>query len=61
MKKQFTVAIIGVGGRGGYAYGTWLHQLPEKFKILSLCDISQEKLDFFGEKFGVDKEKLFLD
>jgi len=61
MKKQFTVAIIGVGGRGGYAYGTWLHQLPEKFSIISLCDMSQEKLDYFGEKFEVKKENLFLD
>ena len=61
MKKRFTVAIIGVGGRGGYAYGTWLHQLPEKFSIISLCDISQEKLDYFGERFEVKKENLFLD
>ncbi len=59
MSKQFTVAIIGVGGRGGYAYGSLLANLPDKFKIVSLCDIKEEKLAFFAEKFGVSKENLF--
>lgn len=57
--KKFTVAIIGVGGRGGYAYGTLISKLPDRFQIVSLCDISQEKLRFFGEKFAVKEENLF--
>ena len=35
-KNKFTVAIIGVGGRGGYAYGTLIAQLPEQFEIVGL-------------------------
>ena len=61
MDKKFTVAIIGVGGRGGYAYGTLLAELPEKFQIVSLCDIRKEKLTFFAEKFHVSEENLFTD
>lgn len=59
--KKFTVAIIGVGGRGGYAYGSLLMQLPEKFEIVALCDCKREKLDYFSEKFHVASEQLFLD
>ena len=60
-EKIFTVAIIGVGGRGGYAYGTIIADMPDKFKISALCDINTEKLDYFSEKFGVGKEALFTD
>lgn len=59
--KKFTVAIIGVGGRGGYAYGTLLSGLPDKFQIVSLCDINSTKLSYFADKFSVKKENLFLD
>ena len=59
--KKFTVAIIGVGGRGGYAYGSLLMQLPEKFEIVALCDCKQERLTYFSEKFHVDSDQLFLD
>ena len=59
--KIFTVAIIGVGGRGGYAYGALINDMPDKFKINALCDINTEKLDYFSEKFGVEKENLYTD
>ena len=59
--KKFTVAIIGVGGRGGFAYGTLLNNLPEKFDIVSLCDIKEDKLAYFSKKFGVSQENLFTD
>lgn len=58
--KKFTVAIIGVGGRGGYAYGTLISQIPEKFKIVSLCDIRLDKLAFFAKKFAIEEENLFV-
>ena len=53
-KNKFTVAIIGVGGRGGYAYGTLISQLPDQFEIVSLCDINTDKLSYFSKKFNVD-------
>lgn len=57
----FTVAIIGVGGRGGYAYGTLIADMPDKFKITALCDVNTEKLGYFSEKFSVAKEDLYTD
>ena len=59
--KIFTVAIIGVGGRGGYAYGTLIVDMPDKFKISALCDINTEKLAYFADKFGVEGDALFTD
>ena len=59
--KIFTVAIIGVGGRGGYAYGTLIADMPDKFKISALCDINPEKLAYFSEKFSVENDALFTD
>ena len=34
-KNKFKVAIIGVGGRGGYAYGVLISQLSEQFEIVA--------------------------
>ena len=60
-ERIFTVAIIGVGGRGGYAYGALIANMPDKFKINALCDINTEKLSYFSEKFGVGEDALFTD
>ena len=60
-KNKFTVAIIGVGGRGGYAYGTLISQLPDQFEIVALCDINTEKLSYFSKKFNVAPQNLFTD
>ena len=60
-KNKFTVAIIGVGGRGGYAYGTLISQLPDQFEIVALCDINTEKLSYFSKKFNVASQNLFTE
>ncbi len=61
MKKQFTVSIIGCGSRGCDAYGQLIHGRKDDFKIVSLCDLRQERLNRFGELFGCDKAELFID
>ena len=61
MEKQFTVAILGVGARGGNVYGRLIAGFPEKFKIVALCDIRQERLDAFGKEFNVKEENRFTD
>ena len=60
-QNKFTVAIIGVGGRGGYAYGTLISQLPDQFEIVALCDINTEKLSYFSKKFNVASQNLFTE
>ena len=60
-QKIYTVAILGVGSRGADAYGNLLMKFPERFKIVSLCDLRQERLTRFGKIFGVDPALCFLD
>ena len=63
VNKMQTVktAIIGVGARGGEAYGKYINECADKYDIVSLCDKSQSKLDKYSELFGVAAENLFLD
>ena len=58
--KIFTVAIIGVGARGGDVYGTLMSREPNKYKIVSLCDLKQDRLDRFSKEFGVDTADCFI-
>ena len=59
MGKIYTFAVIGAGSRGaGYAW--FCSKRPDCFKVVSACDISQEKLDRFSRLFEVGKENCFL-
>ena len=60
-KSIFTVAILGVGARGGDTYGRVLKNFPKQFKIVSLCDLRPERLAIFGEEFGVAESERFTD
>jgi len=57
----FTVAILGVGGRGGSTYGEIMHGMPDRFRIVALCDINQARLSYFADKLGVAADSLFTD
>ncbi len=60
-KKIISISIIGVGARGGIAYGKYIHACKDKFKIESLCDINEVRLKKYGEMFEVAEENRFLD
>ncbi len=59
MKKIVTVSIIGLGGRGGEAYGRYIQKLSDKFKITHVCDVNLVRLTKYGELFDVCKENRF--
>ncbi len=59
MEKKFTVAIIGCGSRGMYAYGRTMVNMPDKWKIVALCDCDKEKLVLAGDRFGVEESQRF--
>lgn len=62
MKNIYTVAIIGVGARGGDVYGSLLAETKQDaFKIVSICDLKEERLTRFGEIFGVAENARFTD
>ena len=60
MSKVYTVAILGCGSRGAFAYGTLMHAWKDKYKVVSLCDIDKEQLNRVGEQFGVSTDNRFL-
>ena len=59
--KIFTVAILGVGARGANSYGRNMMKRPDKFRIVSLCDVNEKRLSLYGEEFGVANEERFID
>lgn len=59
--KIITVSIIGLGGRGGEAYGRYIVEQKDKFKITHVCDIDHVRLNKYGELFDVAKENRFDD
>ena len=58
-KKILSVAILGVGSRGGNAYGSEMHKQSDKFKITAICDVNKEKLKHYGELLQVDEANRF--
>ena len=60
-KKIVTVSIIGLGGRGGEAYGRYIATLKDKFKITHICDINDVRLNKYGDLFDVPTENRFDD
>ncbi len=61
MGKILTISILGVGARGGESYGRYIHACTDKFDITHLCDIKAERLEKYGEAYGVKEENRFLD
>ncbi len=61
MSNIITVSIIGVGARGGEAYGRYMSTLKDKYSIVALCDVNPVKLKKYGDTFGVAEENRFLD
>ena len=61
MNKVFTVSIIGCGSRGCDAYGKLFHEQKERFQIVSLCELREERLARFGREYEVSQENLFTD
>lgn len=59
MKKKFTVAVIGCGGRG-WTYAT-LMNAKEEFDVVALCDLNPEQLEKVNGFIHLDKSCLFDD
>ena len=59
--KIVTVSIIGLGGRGGEAYGRYIDKLKDKFKITHVCDINNVRLTKYGDLFDIPTENRYAD
>ena len=59
MKKVLTVAVIGLGGRGN-AYANNIVNHPDEFKLVACCDLNQDRINNYKEKFGIEDKNCFL-
>ena len=59
MKKHFTVAVIGAGGRGSVY--TELMNNKEEFTIVSACDVIPKKLENLKDIVDIKDDELFTD
>lgn len=60
MKKVFTVAIIGFGGRG-QSYGDLMVHRPEEFKVVSVCDFDPVQQVNAKKMLGLTDDAIFAD
>lgn len=62
MDKKLTVAVIGCGGRGARTYGKIMAKtFPEKYEVVSLCDIQPAVIELQCKVLDVKKENAFTD
>lgn len=58
--KKFTVAILGVGGRG-YVYGSLMKERKDDFEVVALCDFNKEQIEKINKLFHLPQDKIFYD
>ncbi len=59
MNKNFTVAVIGAGGRG-YTYAKHFTKRDE-FTVVSACDVNPKQLDKMQKAYNIPDHLLFVD
>lgn len=57
--KQYTVAIVGLGGRGLHTYAPYQEKFPERMKIVAVADIDAEKVKVARERYNVPENMCF--
>lgn len=60
MNKKFTVAIIGLGGRG-YAYSSLFKAKPDEFKVTAICDFNEKQITKINQVLQLPTEAIFTD
>ena len=60
MTKRWNVAVIGCGiGKSHIAEG--YAKLPDKFRVLAICDLDQNRLQAIGDEFAVERRTASFD
>ena len=57
--KQYTVAIIGLGGRGLDTYAKYAKLYPDRMKIVAVADIVPEKVALARAMYNVPESGCF--
>ena len=59
MSKPITVAIVGLGNRGMYAYGSKILERPDQIKVVAAADTDRERLELMAKDHGIAPEYCF--
>lgn len=59
MKKPITVAIVGLGNRGMYAYGSRILERPDDIKVVAAADTDRERLELMAKTHSIAPENCF--
>ena len=54
-----TVAIVGLGARGGYIYSAFQKNRPDLMKTVAIADLKEELVEKYGRELGVKEENRF--
>lgn len=54
-----TVAIAGLGARGGYIYSAFQKNRPDLMKTVAIADLKEELVEKYGRELGVKEENRF--
>ena len=57
--KKITIAVIGAGCRGMYAYTPYLLDNPELGEVVAVAEPIKEKRDLFKEMYNIVDENIF--
>ena len=59
MNKPITVAIVGLGNRGMYAYGSKILERSDEIKVVAAADVDSERLALMAKVHGIAPENCF--
>ncbi|MBQ6630616.1 MAG: Gfo/Idh/MocA family oxidoreductase [Romboutsia sp.] len=59
--KKITLAVIGAGCRGMYAYSPYLLENPHLGKVVAIAEPDDKKRDLFKEMYNIDENNVFKD
>ena len=57
--RQYTVAIVGLGGRGLHCYAAYQKKFPDRMKITAVADIDASKVRLAREQYNVPEAYCF--
>ena len=59
MNKPITVAIVGLGNRGMYAYGSRILEKNDEIKVVAAADVDSERLALMAKNHNIDPKNCF--
>ncbi len=59
MKSPITVAIVGLGNRGMYAYGSRILERNDEIKVVAASDVDKGRLELMAKNHGIAPENCF--